>query len=138
MLWGDPKDQAGHHIAADFVALVAGLSGANAPGEYGAGGSCVHCRGSLFGPRGWAEMQEVAAAAFRWGSRAVAREETGRNPLQRGFPSTDVAAGGGGKGTIDAVRWGSGSRQSFQFRYAQNHRQRLAVGERTVAEPDVE
>ena len=74
----DGKRQPAHHVVADFVLGGSGSGGADAPGE---GGFFGHGRGSLFGPRGWPVMQEAAAAAFRRGSRAAARDATGRKAL---------------------------------------------------------
>ena len=70
--------ESAHHFVADFVFRCSGLGGADAPGE---GGFLGHGRGSLFGPRGWAVMQEAAAAAFRRGSRAAVRDGPGRKAL---------------------------------------------------------
>ena len=72
--------QAGDCIVADIVALRTGSGGADAPGE---GGLLIvgHGRGSLFGPRGWAVVQEAAAAAFLQGSRAAEQDRARRNAL---------------------------------------------------------
>ena len=93
----DPEDQARHHVVAEFVAPVAGLGGADAPGE---GGFFVHGRGSLFEPRGWVVVQEAAAAAFRRGSRASERNRALRKSLTlQAFPPVHAMAGAGGKCT---------------------------------------
>ena len=67
-------------LGEDVEAHVAGPGGADAPGE-GGFGLFAHDRGSSFGPRGWAIAQEAAAAAFRRGSRAAARDGVGRKTL---------------------------------------------------------
>ena len=94
--------EAGKHVVADFVLLGAGLGGAHAPGE-GGFRFLAHSRGSLFGPRGWAVVQEAAATAFLQGSRAPGWDGVSRKALQlRLFPPVHAMAGTGRKGIIDA------------------------------------
>ena len=56
-LYGEPE--ADNHVIAESVFSVAGLGGADAPGK-GRFGLVAHGRGSLFGPRDRAVVQEGA------------------------------------------------------------------------------
>ena len=96
------QDQSLHDVIAYCKLLVAGLGGADAPGESGFR-SVGHGRGSLFGPRGCAVVQEAAAAAFLRGSRTTERNRPICKSLTlQEFLPVHAMAGPAGKSTIGA------------------------------------
>ena len=70
-------------------------------------------RGSRFGPRGWAVMQEAAAATFRRRSRASGRNRSIRKALTlQAFPQVHAMADTGRKCAVGAWGVASNGRQS--------------------------